>query len=163
MNNQRSLGQLLGTGLMFGLAFGVFTGVTRHDVTAGLVTGVIGGVLFAIGIAIVTKLAAKQLRPIELGPGETVLHEGPANHWKGIEAVGGRLVLTNHKLRFSSHKMNVANHEQAVALDQIASIEPGRTMGVIPNAIVVHLRDGNTERFVVGGRASWVIRIREVI
>jgi hypothetical protein len=95
-------------------------------------------------------------------PTRRFVHHGPANHYKGFEAVGGRLFLTSKRLRFRSHKLNVQSHDESYPVDIIISVEPARTLGVVPNGVLVHLRDGRHERFVVGGRAEWVARLRAV-
>jgi hypothetical protein len=94
---------------------------------------------------------------------ETVLRHGPANHFKGIEGVGGKLFLTNKRLRFRSHKINVQTHDESYPIEMIASVEPSRSLGIIPNGLLVHLRDGHRERFVVAGRGDWVSSIRSAL
>jgi hypothetical protein len=94
---------------------------------------------------------------------ETVVHYGPANHFKGIESVGGKLFLTNKRLRFRSHKLNVQTHDESYPVEAIASVEPARTLGIVPNGVLVHLRDGRQERFVVGGRSEWVARLQQAL
>ena len=38
---------------------------------------------------------------------EILLRKGSANMWRGIEAVGGELYLTSHRLVFESHSLNI--------------------------------------------------------
>jgi hypothetical protein len=94
---------------------------------------------------------------------ETVVHYGPANHFKGIESVGGKLFLTNKRLRFRSHKFNAQTHDESYPIEAISAAEPARTLGIVPNGVLVHLRDGRRERFVVGGRTEWVTHLRRAI
>jgi hypothetical protein len=94
---------------------------------------------------------------------ETIVHYGPANHFKGIESVGGKLFLTNKRLRFRSHVFNVQTHDESYPVEAIASVQPTRTLGLVPNGLLVHLRDGRRERFVVGGRSEWVARVRQAL
>lgn len=58
---------------------------------------------------------------IDIDSNETVILDG-ANHFKGMEAVGGKLVLTENRLIFKSHKHNIHNHEESISIDQIKSI-----------------------------------------
>src|SRR5690348_17008344 len=71
---------------------------------------------------------------------ETLLHSGPANHFRGIEAVGGKLFLTSRRLRFRSHKMNVQNHDESYLLADVRSFEPSNTLGIVPNGLLVHMK-----------------------
>lgn len=141
---------------------GLAIGWSKHSATAGLAAGVATGVLFGIAIAVMSKMA-KPFVPADLDSDETILHQGPANHFKGREAVGGSLVLTNKRLRFRSHKINVAKHDESFAIAEIKSIAPSRTLGFIPNGVVVELRAGGCHRFVVSERSTWVSRVRELI
>ncbi len=100
-------------------------------------------------------------QPAGFEAGESVVHFGPANHFKGLESVGGKLFLTSQRLRFRSHTMNVQTHDESYPLDTIVAVEATRTLGLIPNGLLVRLRDGRAERFVVGGRAQWVALLGE--
>jgi hypothetical protein len=73
----------------------------------------------------------------------SVVQYGPANHFKGIES-----------------KFNVQSHDESFPVESIASVEPSRTLGIVPNGVLVHLRDGRRERFVVGGRSALVTHLR---
>ena len=96
---------------------------------------------------------------IELAAGETLIKEGAANHFKGSEAVGGKLYLTNTRLIFKSHAFNVQAHEEAFQLGDITSVLPRKTLGIIPNGMTVTLKDGREEKFVINGRDDWMKQI----
>jgi hypothetical protein len=93
-------------------------------------------------------------------PGETLVHEGAANLWRGPEAVGGRLTLTTERLIFESHGFNVQTGTTIVHRAEIigAAPYPKKLFGFIPinNHLAVRLRDGGTLVFVVNGRARWL-------
>jgi hypothetical protein len=97
---------------------------------------------------------------IQLQPGETILKEGGASHAKGFETVGGHLWLTNARLFFKSHALNIQVHEASYYLPDIASIQPH---GLVPTWMLVTLRNGRQEKFVVFGRAEWVAAIAEAL
>jgi hypothetical protein len=99
---------------------------------------------------------------IKLEDGETIIKEGVANHFKGIESVGGNLYLTNLRLVFKSHGLNIQVHEVAYRLDNILSVRPRNSLGIIPNGIAVTLADGHEEKFVVNGRQEWMNTIMSV-
>ncbi|HVY48570.1 MAG TPA: hypothetical protein VHB21_21925 [Minicystis sp.] len=148
-------------GLAFGVLFGLFQALMHHDAAGGAAAGVLGGSLFGVVTALIARAKSRELAaPAVDDQGEAVLFQGPANHFKGMEGVGGRLYLTRERLRFKSHRLNVQVHEASYPLDAILSVEPTRTLGLIPNGLAVELTDGRRERFVVNGRGEWVKRIR---
>jgi len=96
---------------------------------------------------------------IQLSEGEKIVKEGAANHFKGVESVGGKLFLTNFRLYFKSHAFNVQVHELSIPLDEIKSVELKNTLGIVPNGMAVTLKDGHEERYVVYGRGDWKRKI----
>lgn len=145
--------QAVTAGLTFGTAMGAFVGIQRHAPMAGLVAGVACAVLFGIAIALVARRAAAIDVPLESD--EQLIHAGPANHVRGPEAVGGRLVLTTRRLAFRPHAVNVQREPASYPLATIAKVGVARTFGIVPNGLVVTLADGSRERFVVAGRSRW--------
>jgi hypothetical protein len=159
--------------LLAGLVFGGGMGACIYRMTGSGYYGFHGGFLagFAFALAIATFLKVSMTtthleldgREAGFDADEKVLRHGPANHFKGIEGVGGKLFLTNKRLRFRSHKINVQTHDESYPIETIASVEPSRSLGIVPNGLLVHLRDGRRERFVVSGRADWVSNIRSAL
>lgn len=96
---------------------------------------------------------------IRLKDNEIIFKEGFANHFKGIEAVGGKLWLTNLRLFFKSHFLNVQPHEESYYLNDLVSVQPVNTLELVPNGIEFTLKDGRTERFVVNQRQDWLTNI----
>lgn len=92
---------------------------------------------------------------IKLEEGERIIEEGPANHFKGWEAVGGRLYLTNLRLFFKSHRFNFQVHEESYWLKNIISVQVRDTLRIVPNGLAVTLQDGSEEKFVVYNREDW--------
>lgn len=95
-----------------------------------------------------------QAPPLEIG--ELPIHSGPANHWRGLESVGGWLYLTNQRLLFTPHAVGFQTAPWSVPLFDVASVEAGASLWVIPNQIVVVTRAGKREKFVVQSREQWV-------
>ncbi len=101
---------------------------------------------------------------IELQADEMLLREGAANLQRGIEAVGGRLYLTDRRLSFRSHGFNVQNGPTDIPLSQVRGTRPcwTRFLGMIPlfpNSLAVAMADGGEYRFVVHGRDAWAAAI----
>ncbi|MBN1582026.1 MAG: hypothetical protein JXA89_15080 [Anaerolineae bacterium] len=110
-------------------------------------------------------LTANAAMPVGTGAapaGEQTIKEGPANHWRGAESVGGKLLLTNMRLHFQSHKVNIQTHDVSYPIWEIVSVEKQSTLGVVPNGIVVTLKDGHQERFVVDDRDDWIAKIQQI-
>jgi hypothetical protein len=95
--------------------------------------------------------------------GEITLHSGPANMWRSVEAVGGTLTLTSAQLVFKPHAFNVQGGVWSVTLGEIANVELGNSLWVIPNQIVVTQRSGKRTKLVVWGRDEWLMKIRHAM
>jgi hypothetical protein len=65
-------------------------------------------------------------------------------------------VLTKSRLVFRSHGKNVQNAPFELAVSALASVEPSRSLGIVPNGLRLRDGDGATHRFVVSGRREWV-------
>lgn len=96
----------------------------------------------------------------ELRQGELVIKEGAANLQKNVEAVGGKLYLTNQRLIFESHKLNFQAGGAEVELSNIQSSLPCWTwvLGVVPlfpNSLAVFTKQGQELRFALFGRHAW--------
>lgn len=148
------------------LSVSAMTQTTRpspYPLLGGLAFGVFMGIFVVTKTAESTTLLEMDGRAAGFEADEPLLHHSAANHFKGFEAVGGKLHLTRRRLRFRSHKFNVQTHDESYPLESIARVDPARSLGIVPNAIVVHLHDGRRERFVVMGRARWVGAIRSLL
>ena len=160
--------------LLGAAAFGVAAGIAIGLCTKSGYYGFHGGFFAAFAFGIATKRllglrtalpAAPRLDPIAEGfdAGETIFHFGPANHFKGLESVGGKLFLTDRRLRFRSHAFNVQTHDESYPLGWVRHVEASRTLGIVPNGLLVHFADGRRERFVVGARDVWIAQLGEAV
>lgn len=153
--------------LAFGVPMGLFFGLTKGSLEAGLVAGVAGGVLFGLGMMAFTKAASSSAaldmggEPAGFDPEEKVLFEGLANHFKGMEGVGGKLFLTNKRVRFRSHAVNIQTHDESYPLTSITDVKAVNNAWIIPNGLLLTLADGRRERFVVYKRNEWVDQIEQ--
>ncbi|AZR23991.1 hypothetical protein [Xanthomonas vasicola] len=96
-----------------------------------------------------------------------VLRQAPANLQRGMEAVGGRLILTADALLFQPHAFNVQTQSLSVPLQQIVAMQPCWTrlfglLPVAPTSLAVRLGDGNEYRFAIGKRTQWMADIASV-
>ena len=120
----------------------------------GIMGGAIAGSLFVFLMGKFSKFTDSNVS-IDTDADENILLESPANHYKGIEAVGGKLFLTNKKLIFKSHKLNIQNHELSISLNEIVKIGRYKNMG-INNGISILCENDKTEKFVVEEPEKWI-------
>jgi len=149
-------------GITFGILFGIFLAV-RFEIQYALIAGPISGLVFGLAIYFfVTSKTVKKQTQIEDIDGEPIIRSGGANHFKNVEAVGGKLYLFKDKLQFKSHNFNVQNHEQVIDLNQIKDVNFYNTLGIIPNGLAIKKKDGQIEKFVVSGRRIWKEEIEKL-
>jgi hypothetical protein len=131
-----------------------------RSIVSGVVSGVIAGLLFGWlpGIFAKSKFV-RATTAIETNTGEEVVFETAANHFKGIEGVGGKLYLTNQRLVFKSHKLNIQNHELSIDLKAIDSVARYKTAGLINNGLSITTSQNVTEKFVVDQIDEWIGRL----
>jgi len=76
-----------------------------------------------------------------------------ANHFKGIEGVGGKLFVTNKRIVFKSYSINIQNHEVIIGDSNIQHVEFFNTLGIFPNGLKIITSSGKQEKFVVWKRS----------
>ena len=94
---------------------------------------------------------------------EKVYFEVFANLFKGIEAVGGKLKITENKLIFQSHAINIQTGTTEVLIKQIAKVKKRNTLGIIPNGMSVITVDGTEYKFVLWNRSKIIYFINKRI
>lgn len=158
------------SGLFFGVVMATFfilqflgthSNLTSKDViiaiSSGLLGGAFSGLLFGwlMGLFANAKWLTKDIK-IYTEAGETILFDTGANHFKGIEAVGGKLYLTDKRLVFKSHKFNIQNHELSIRLADIDKVDRYKTLGLVNNGLSVTGFNHKTEKFVVQQIDEWL-------
>lgn len=118
------------TGTAFGIPMGAIAGVVvgiarglSEGFFFGLVTAVASGLAFGLAMAgfmVIQRRRVARARPEFTG--EQLLHDGPANHFRNGEGVGGWLYLTKERLLFRSHQFNIQRHESSIPLADIAEV-----------------------------------------
>ena len=104
----------------------------------------------------------------ELLANETVVREGAANLQKGIEAVGGKLWLTNQRLVFESHALNVQSGITEINLSDVKMVRPCWTkflnlIPLFPNSLRIETADGKHHQLVLFGRSKWKSAIDDLV
>lgn len=98
---------------------------------------------------------------------ENVVKEGLANLWKGKEAVGGKLYLTEQKLVHKGHKVNIQGGSVEISLMDIDHLEfyTNKIFGLplIKNGLTVIDTSGKQYKFVVNKRDTWKEEIERLL
>lgn len=150
------------SGIVFGTVMGAVFSLVR-GAPSGISVGIISAIVFGISMGAVTRKLARKFTDSrsEIVGNKSVVMEGPANHFRGVESVGGWLFLTTEGLIFKSHSTNVQNHEWTAHLDEISKVKAVKTFGLIPNGLQVTMSDGRRERLVVNRSRTWAQKIGE--
>ncbi|RKP57995.1 hypothetical protein D7Z26_00325 [Cohnella endophytica] len=94
---------------------------------------------------------------MELRATERYIKENlPANLFRGIEAVGGKIDVTNERVIFKPHGFNVQTKPLELNIQDIVSIEKRNTLLLVPNGMKIRLNDGQEYKFVVWNRAKLI-------
>ncbi|MBK1884595.1 hypothetical protein JIN85_19420 [Luteolibacter pohnpeiensis] len=155
------------TGMLYGISMGVFFSLMSGRWYMGLPTGILAGLIFGPTFSWLMRVFTKrQIAKFQVDtPGfgsETLLMEGPANHFKGVEAVGGYLWVTDARVHFSSHSFNIQNHTWTVLISDIQKVTPVKTLGTIDNGLRISTTKGDV-RFVVNNSRGWAELIQKHI
>ncbi|SOC40026.1 GRAM domain-containing protein [Ureibacillus acetophenoni] len=78
-----------------------------------------------------------------------LVEKTPANLYKGLEAVGGHLTITDKRLIFNAYKFNIQGGTTEILLSDIVSIDRAKSLKIIPNKMIVNTNDGKSFKFVV--------------
>lgn len=92
---------------------------------------------------------------------EDIIGKFAANLWRGWESVGGRMLLTNHRLLFEAHRGNYERQPLAIPLNEITGVIRSRTLGIVPNGLTIRCVSGDEYRFVVGARKKIISIIEQ--
>lgn len=133
--------QGIGFGLIFGLSFPF--------------------IMYKLGSKFSSK-SSLQIIP-NLENNEKVEIEGPANLFRGIEGVGGKIFLTNKNLIFKAHKINIQTGQTNIEYDSIKEILKRKTGGLFQNGIRIVTDNNSKFDFVVNKRDLWIEKINERI
>ena len=93
---------------------------------------------------------------LKLKKNEQIIVDRTANLFRGKEAVGGRLKITNQRLIFEPHIVNIQKQTLEIPLNQIREVKPRNTLGIVPNGILVKLVSGEEYKLVVWKRKELI-------
>jgi len=101
---------------------------------------------------------------ITLKEDERIITTVNANLFRGFEAVGGRMKITNKRLIFESHRLNVQDGPTAILLNQIAEVKKKNFfLGIVPTGMVIRAKNGTKYTFVVDNREELINLISSLL
>ena len=143
-------------GAYFGFFMGIFFAF-QYGWEQGLLGGAFGGFFFGLWMGFFAYLGSlKFTRNRPLNAAEKIIEEGPANHL----GEAGWIYLTDSRLFYVSPKLSLKPDELSFPLSDIVSAEINRTFGLLPNKLILHLRDGKREEFISLDAYNWVNKIK---
>lgn len=89
---------------------------------------------------------------MELKSNEQIQYDIGANLKRGIETVGGKLKVTNQRLYFKPHAVNIQKKELELSMASIANVKEAKSLGLIPNVLIIVTEEGSEHKFVLGKR-----------
>ncbi|WP_316771966.1 hypothetical protein [Pedobacter frigiditerrae] len=147
--------------VIFAVVFGVIE-TYMVSVPFAAITAPIGGILFGVFIYFFAGSKTVARQTIIDSNGEEIILSGRANHFKGAEAVGGKLYLFKDRLEFKSHGFNIQNHQQRIDIADITAVIFYSSLGIIPNGLQITTKSGVVEKFVINGRKRWKEEIEQL-
>ncbi|MGN7763380.1 GRAM domain-containing protein [Paenibacillus sp. 22594] len=90
-----------------------------------------------------------------------IMEHVPANLFRGIEAVGGRLYITNERVIFKPHSFNIQSKPLEISIQEIVNIEKRNTLLVVPNGMRISIKNGQEHKFVIWNRAKLIELIKD--
>lgn len=146
--------------------FSYFFDADDYSMSRLIFQGVFFGVFFGVAFPflfqkLATRLVSKNKLSIkpELSENEQIEIEGPANLFRGIEGVGGKIFLTNNRLIFKSHQLNIQKGQTNIDYQNIHEVLKRKTAKVVDNGFRIVTKDAKTYDFVVNEREVWLDEI----
>lgn len=94
------------------------------------------------------------------GGADANLHSQAANLFRGAEAVGGRVFVTQRTIRFEAHSVNVQGGAEVIRIADVAGMDRVATL-FVNNGVLVRLRTGGEKRFVLEDRERFIQVVSE--
>lgn len=138
----------------------IFNSIIRGGISVDIVLSTLfGGLVAGLLFGVLMQYSAKKLYTkinIDIPDYECVIKEGGANHFKGKEGVGGKLVLTDKRLIFKSHKFNIQNHQEDFELNQITDLHTFKSLKFFEKGLLIDLAGGVSHKFIVDEPNDWI-------
>ena len=141
------------------IIYGVLMGTYYHNMIAGVFAGLVFGVVFTVATSVFGKRFEKKAAVLreEISKVREVICDGPANHQKGFNGIGGWLFLTEDAIEFYPSKMNFGGQNIPILLDDITNVQAKS------NRLKVYTKKNGTYTFVVNKADLWLRTIIETV
>lgn len=154
------------TYLVIALPFDIIR--VNEDIKDQVLQAVIFGVLFGLGFPFLLEIWAPRLlagiKIPELNKGERIIFEEGANLFRSrINAVGGKLVLSNQRLLFIPHRYNFQREQAIIKLKDIKVVIPGKITRIANKSLRVISRENAEYYFTVNNREEWIRQLEGLI
>jgi hypothetical protein len=133
-------------------------GFTLSIFVSSFVGVLVGAPLFSLMMTYTAKKLGQKIQ-VDIQVDEKIIKEGGANHFKGKEGVGGKLVLTGKRLIFKAHKFNIQNHQEFFEIDMIESVKTFKPMKMFNTGLAIELINKESHKFIVDGPEEWLTTI----
>ena len=120
------------------------------------------GIVLVFGLDILADKLNKNVKP-DLKDGEQVEAEGPANYKSKLEAIGGKLFLTNSDIIFKSHKYNFQNRTLKIPYSNIQKLKKSKSLSIVDNILEIYTWDKQAYKFIVNESDVWINYINKKI
>ena len=154
--------QMVFTALFYGLVL-YFIDKTQN-IKSIIFQAVFFGIFFNLLFPwLLNKMFGKRIDTIkpDLLNDETVEEEIFANLFRGLEAIGGKIFLTNQRLIFKSHSFNFQKGQTNINYIDIDSVGKRKSAKLIDNGIRIITKQGAKYDFVVNDRNIELQKIQQ--
>jgi len=154
--------RIIVSAVLFAIIYFIFTyyiSPIENKFYFDFILSVICGLIFLITFI---RLNKSSRFDVKLDTADEIIIQQRANHFKSIEAVGGKLFLLKDYLFFKSHKYNIQKHSLSIPINEIKSYEIYKLFGVFPLGFKVNTLNSK-EIFIVDKPKEWMKAIRDTI
>ena len=137
-------------------------GNSLENIPRLVIRGLLIGLIVSFTISLISnKLDRKMTRNVvpKLNDNEKIEIEGPANLYKGVEGVGGKMFLTNQRMIFKSHNYNIQTGQTNIPFMDIEDVIERKLFLIADVGLRVKLKGRKKYDFVVNERNKWIEEI----
>ena len=100
---------------------------------------------------------------IDMSSSEQIVRDVAASMRRGIETVGGRLLITNKRLLFQAHALNIQKLPAEIPYNNISEIRRFKNLGIVNNGASIILNSGMEYKFILNKTGEIIKIINELL
>lgn len=112
--------------------------------------------IVCVGLLMISQKRKARKMCLSIESRTPVLLDGGASHWRGKINDGGWLFLTKEGLLFKPHAVNLSWQDVWIPSEMIVGAHRYNNLGIMPNGLLLELKNGAQEKFVVNWPSEWV-------